>query len=242
MDDGHPTTSVLINLGQTFAFGANAKEMSVSLNLMHRTVTALRECVVDDSHIANGFAHHMALLVERVPKALKRFPGSGQGNSRGASASRGVSQSPAPQSLYASQMADNGRPLAGSSENQWGYGGVGVQGNGLQHDDRNNDRPHPLDGYDFGDSGDAFMLMPPPANPTQSAMGDASMGAGEYTPYGGYSSNGFGFGNEGFGDQGWVALPLDNIFGGQNVQQTGFGPTIDGDDMLEVLLRGNIGT
>lgn len=78
-------------------------------------------------------------------------------------------------------------------------------------------------------------------------MGDASMAGGDYggVAYaGGYSGNGYGYGggSDAYGDQGWVALPLDNIFQGQNVQQTGFGPSIDGDDMLEVLLRGNMGS
>lgn len=204
--------------------------MNISLNLMHRTVTALRENTVDDVHIANGFAHHIALLVERIPKALKRFPGSGQGNSRGVSASRGVSQSPAPQTIYASQMPDNSHMRdSNTSDQQWPFSGMSGRDN----------TPHPLDGYNFNENGDAFMLMPPP---TSSQMGghDSMPGTGNYGSYGSgdYSSNGFGFGQDNF-NEGWVALPLDNIFGGQNVQQTGFGPRIDGDDMLEVLL-GNI--
>ena len=213
--------------------------MSISLNLMHRTVTALRENVVDDVHIANGFAHHIALLVERIPKALKRFPGSGQGNSRGVSASRGVSQSPAPQNLYASQMADNSQMRDGS-EHQWTLGGMAASNNshGSGHEPL-----HRLDGYDFNDNGDTFMLMPPPTIPQASNLGHNSVaGASDFSSYGGYGHSAFGFGQDGFGDQGWVALPLDNIFGGQSVQQTGFGPAIDGDDMLEVLLRGNIDT
>ena len=204
---------------------------------MHRTVTVLREHVVDDVHIANGFAHHIALLVERIPKALKRFPGPGQGNSRGVSAgpSRRVSQSPGPHSLYTSQVPDNAQVRDGTE--QWSFGGMGSNGHGSNHD-----ALHHLDGYDFNDDGNTFMLMPPPTNPQTSSLGQPSVsGGGDYGSYGGYSGA-FGFGQDGFGDQGWVALPLDNIFGGQNVQQTGFGPTIDGDDMLDVLLGGNVST
>ncbi|KAL1302948.1 hypothetical protein AAFC00_003267 [Neodothiora populina] len=283
--------SVTMVLVKTFAFGANSKEMAISLDLMQRTVTAIRSNVVDDVHISNGFATHMSLLVERVPKALKRFPGSGGASVTGSGqgASRAVSQSPAPQGMYATSsssiMGGSERGPAGMRGNANGidnwqsYSSNNSRGSNMNGSSNNDNSrtnsgngngnvmtaqppPHPLDGFDFDDSnnnnnasGDnSFMLMPPPLPP-----GHSSASSSDYYNYSNDNNNNsngnttaFGTlldgiyashaGNSGGGgDQGWLALPLDNIFAAQNVQQTGFGPAIDGDDMLEVLLGGNMG-
>lgn len=234
---------------KTFAFGANAKEMNISLSLMDRTVTALRENVVDDVHIANGFAQFVKILTERIPKALKRFPGSGNGTGRGLSTSRGVSQSPAPQSMYTatSQLGAHAQShlREGVSHDQqiWPFNGLANSGNHMQ--DSNGQEALPLDGYEFSDNSD-FMIMPPPANhqglAQQSMQGAAA--TADYTQYndgsgaggGGYGGN-HGFALNAYPDPSWMGLPLNNILGGQNVAQTGFGPVIDGNDMLDMLLN-----
>ena len=130
-----------------------------------------------------------------------------------------------------------------AADQQWAPNGVG----GTNNVHTNGEEAFGLDGMEFNDNGDAFMLMPPPTNPQHLGMGHhpAISGASDYGPYGGgYGNSGsnsaFSFGQDGFADQDWMALPLDNIFGGQNVQQTGFGPAIDGDDMLDVLLGSGI--
>ncbi|KAK3110343.1 zinc finger transcriptional activator, partial [Teratosphaeriaceae sp. CCFEE 6253] len=111
--------------------------------------------------------------------------------------------------------------------------------------------PNPLHGisaaaYDLTDND--FSVMPPPnymSSPNQTTNtannnnGMLGSGTGAYDPV--YGTNTYGVPDSGPED--WLALPLDNLFGinGAVVNQTLYGPQIDGQDMLEVLLNGGVG-
>ncbi|GAB7351119.1 hypothetical protein MBLNU459_g1580t1 [Dothideomycetes sp. NU459] len=222
--------SMTMVLVKAFAFGAFEDEMAVSLGLMDRTVEALSTCVVDDVHLANRFGELIGTLSSRTRAACVRMGKGGNGNSRG------VSQSPAPQSTYVSHM---------SEQQSYSKGGGGAPANQQQWP-FNPAPPSALYGistqtYDFSDNGNTFSVMPPPTNPASPNLGHASL-PGNF----GGNNFGSGFGSNGFGDYNgdmpdWLALPLDPLLqsNGQDVTQTGFGPGIGDYDMLDVLLGAN---
>lgn len=216
--------------------------MAVSLTLMDRTVEALSTCVVDDVHLANRFGELIGTLSSRTRAACVRMSKGGNGNSRG------VSQSPAPQSTYAPQMGEQGSYTKGgaaANPQHWSYNGVSHMRANSRDTSAQNAPSGALYGistqaYDFSENGNSFSVMPPPTNPGSPSMNHANLnggnGYGGANSYGGFISTGFGDYNGEMPD--WLALPLDPLLqsSGADVTQTGFGPGIGDYDMLDVLL------
>lgn len=218
--------------------------MAVSLGLMDRTVEALSTCVVDDVHLANRFGELIGTLSSRTRAACVRMSKGGNGNSRG------VSQSPAPPSTYATHIGEQSHYTKGgaaANTQQWSYNGVSHMRPSSRDTPAQTAPSGALYGistqtYDFSDNGNSFSVMPPPTNTGSPSMGNSNLHGGNY---GGASAYG-GFGNSGFGDYNgdmpdWLALPLDPLLqsNGADVTQTGFGPGIGDYDMLDVLLGAN---
>ncbi|RKF55785.1 putative zinc finger transcriptional activator of the zn2cys6 [Erysiphe neolycopersici] len=51
---------------KTFALGASKSDVEISIELMHRAVDALRNCIVDDAHLGNQFADLLETLTSRL--------------------------------------------------------------------------------------------------------------------------------------------------------------------------------
>ncbi|TKA69824.1 hypothetical protein B0A55_07503 [Friedmanniomyces simplex] len=240
--------SVAIILLKSFSLGASESDVVDSLNLMDRTVEALQTCIVDDVHVASRFAELLSRLSQSLKPRLIRITTDGR-----TVRSRRVSQhsTPAPvsaplndasyklqaQQPQQSQQQQHQQAMAGAStpaQPQWNYNNFDTS-----NVHTSSAYSNPLMGisssaYDLTDND--YSVMPPPdymQSPNQTA---GMMGTGAYDPV--YGTNTYG-GSSGTED--WLALPLDNLFGisggGAVVNGTMYGPQIDGEDMLEVLLR-----
>jgi len=222
--------SVAIILLKTFALGASEDDVAKSLALMDGTVEALRTSIVDDVHVASRFADLLDTLTKRIRSRFVRMARNGANSSN-----RDMSDSPVHQ-MYASgsslQQSNLRNTPASWQQNQ-------SRNMAMQQDVSQNDLPssHPLSGisqqaYDYNDSNVPYTLMPPPTNPPSPGLGHATMANGGYGSYGQTGDGGYDDGTD------WLALPLDPIIAsvGGNVRQTGYGPEVNGYDMLELLL------
>ncbi|GAB7339211.1 hypothetical protein MBLNU457_5870t1 [Dothideomycetes sp. NU457] len=225
--------SVAIILLKTFALGASEDDVAKSLGLMDGTVEALRTSIVDDVHVASRFADLLDTLTKRIRTRFVRMARNGANSS-----SRDMSDSPVHQMYVPGSSAQHSNlrntPLSWQ-QNQ-------SRNMAMHQDVSQNDLPpsHPLSGisqqaYDYNDSNVPYTLMPPPTNPPSPGLGHPTIGNGGYGPYGQADNGGYDDGTD------WLALPLDPIIAsvGGNVRQTGYGPEVNGYDMLELLLGNN---
>ena len=254
--------SVAIILLKSFALGASESEVSESLNLMDRTVEALRTCIVDDVHVASRFADLLDSLTQSLKPRLVRIATDGRmSNSRqtskqGTPAATGVSA----QLPHHLQQQSKRRPSVSGAANMPQQGQEQQQaqfryGNDRAFTNPSNNIPSstaysmsdPLygvssDTYDL--LGNDYSVMPPPSFGLHSPPTRSNSNNGNHPTYDPYAFNAAGGGlQNGMAQQDWFALPLDPIMNmnGVDVQQTMYGPEIDGQDMLELLLGGNMG-
>jgi hypothetical protein len=232
--------SVAIMLLKSFSLGASETDVADSLNLMDRTVEALRTCIVDDVHVASRFADLLDKLTQNLKPRLVRISADG----RSAGRSRRDSQHGVParqpqrsnldgQTLQQPQQANAGAGAMPTSQ-PWSYTPDPQHANAMYGISN--------DAYDLLGNDNNFSIMPPPSFGPQSPsnMRNDSMptnGANGVDIYG----TGF---DDGFGNQDWLTLPLDpllNLPNGADVNNTMYGPELGGQDMLELLLNGNNG-
>ncbi|KAI2615269.1 hypothetical protein GGR54DRAFT_642541 [Hypoxylon sp. NC1633] len=67
---------------KTFALGAPKSDVEVSINLLDRTVNALRTCVVDDIHLGTRFGDLLESLTTRLRDRFKYAPATVSGEGR----------------------------------------------------------------------------------------------------------------------------------------------------------------
>ncbi|OTA61953.1 hypothetical protein K449DRAFT_395325 [Hypoxylon sp. EC38] len=67
---------------KTFALGAPKSDVEVSINLLDRTVDALRNCVVDDIHLGTRFGDLLESLTTRLRDRFKYAPATGSGEGK----------------------------------------------------------------------------------------------------------------------------------------------------------------
>ncbi|OTA90775.1 hypothetical protein M434DRAFT_22776 [Hypoxylon sp. CO27-5] len=79
---------------KTFALGAPKSDVEVSINLLDRTVDALRNCVVDDIHLGTRFGDLLESLTTRLRDRFKYAPATGSGEERSSTPSGNVSATP----------------------------------------------------------------------------------------------------------------------------------------------------
>lgn len=250
-----------IMLLKSFSLGANESDMTDSLSLMDRTVEALRGCIVDDVHVASRFADLLDTLTQNLkPRLVRIAAGKSHRVSQRQSVEPGTENDPNnPQNSHSQSNAT----LPG--QNQWNSTfstGMTPNMNGVSPSHPlygvSNDT------YDLMGGDNNFSIMPPPSfgisSPLSTMKPGASSAAGSMnaatTPngtqrgvYGGGDPYAGGSGGSGAGFdanatdpgavQDWFALPLDNILGlsGAEVDNTMYGPTFGGQDMLELLLN-----
>ena len=241
--------SVAIVLLKSFSLGASESDVADSLTLMDRTVEALRNCIVDDVHVASRFADLLDTLTQNLKPRLVRIASDGR-----TVRSRRVSHAGSPEPDQTTLGAVNQRLQAHqqqapadmmSSQHHWNYN------NGLNQRGMNSTATNdPLfgisnDTYDLMGPDNNYSIMPPPSlfqSPQSAKMGhnmSTTPSGANYDPYA--SSNHFGVDNS---MQDWLALPLDPLINmtGADVNNTMYGPELGGQDMLELLLSGNNGS
>ncbi|KAI4086450.1 MAG: hypothetical protein LQ344_007545 [Seirophora lacunosa] len=91
---------------KTFALGATEDEVSISLQLLDRTVKALRTSVVDDVHLSLRIADLLEGITSSIRHKFVRLPARASNSNR---------PTPPPRSAYASPMG--GATLADNTEN-----------------------------------------------------------------------------------------------------------------------------
>lgn len=245
--------SVAIILLKTFALGATEKDVAHTLGLLDQAVYALRTSIIDDVHVGNRFADLVDTLTHRIRGRFVRLAANGTstGNSRGVTPPpRSRAQTPnimgPPSSVF-----PNANP-AYPFTNFPGLSRPGSPGTlrGVTASGRATPIPHPgynsldgitLESYDI--SSNSISVMPPPnfgfkpdahsgstANSTANGWHNQNWAAG---------GNANGTGGGGFGDQDWLALPLDPLLDqwGADISQTAMGPDVGGMDMLDILLN-----
>ncbi|KJX99224.1 Fungal Zn binuclear cluster domain containing protein/C6 transcription factor [Zymoseptoria brevis] len=232
--------SVAIMLLKSFSLGATESDVTDSLTLMDRTVEALRTCIVDDVHVASRFADLLDTLARNLKPRLIRIAADGRaGRSRrvshaGLTAQHAQTGYGPNGRQHEQQQQAQARATSGSTPNasqQWGaYNNMmlpnGTPGNNALFGISN-------DTYDLMGNDNSYTVMPPPGFGTHSPNNIMSSGpgSGNYDPYS-TSSN--------FGEQDWLALPLDPLLNmSGDVEQTMYGPQLGGQDMLELLLNSN---
>jgi len=239
--------SVAIILLKSFSLGASESDVADSLTLMDRTVEALRECIVDDVHVASRFADLLDTLTQNLKPRLVRISADGR-----PVRSRGVSQAGNGDLAVPANLGTATQRLQRQQSYQTTAGSLPTtQQQHWSSYNRSTTNMQPMsisdplygisnDTYDL--MGNDFSVMPPPSFGFNSPNNDPA----NATAAGGSNSRSFDpYGNSGaFGDQSmqdWLALPLDPLINipGADVSQTMYGPELGGQDMLELLLNGS---
>ena len=244
-----------IMLLKSFSMGANESDMTDSLVLMDKTVEALRGCIVDDVHVASRFADLLDTLTQNLkPRLVRIATGKSHRVSQRQSVEPGAeNEMGGPQQQQQMQQQQSGATLPG--QQQWNHLSTGM----TPHMNGGVVSPsHPLygvsnDAYDLMGGDNAFSIMPPPsfnlspdsplsAMKTSSTANHLHNNHANGTPpdvYDAYGNLSNGFDNGENGMQDWFALPLDNLLGlsGAEVDSGMYGPSLGGQDMLELLLN-----
>lgn len=253
--------SASIVLLKSFSLGATESDVSDSLQLMDKTVDALRNCIVDDVHVACRFADLLDTLTQNLKPRLVRIAADGRSKSRRASifpgeaSTAGLEQqaaqttasfNDASQKLQAHQRNPSSNPSSNlhphTNTQQWPYN------NGLPLATNPSDPLYGIssDIYDLTDAANNhFSIMPPPSFAWSSPTNSQNLALSATSP-GGTNMYGFGTGGPGGTAEDWFALDLNPIINsdaggpGQNVDvsSTMYGPQIGDTDMLELLLGG----
>ena len=240
--------SVAIILLKTFALGATEKDVAHTLGLLDQAVYALRTFIVDDVHVGNRFADLVDTLTHRIRGRFVRLAANGTstGTSRAQSPPpRSRAQTPnimgPPSAVFPTNPAYPFTNFPGLSR----PGSPGGALRGVTASGRATPIPHPgynsldgitLESYDI--SSNSISVMPPP----NFSGGNTNGANGWHNPNwsgGGNNGGNGGGGGGGFGDQDWLALPLDPLLDqwGADISQTAMGPDVGGMDMLDILLN-----
>lgn len=241
---------VAIMLLKSFSLGAMESDIADSLNLLSRTVEALRTCIVDDVHVASRFADLLDVLIQSIKPRLVRIS-AGNGRSR--------KQSHRSTPISGQDVSDNiGQPLQ-QQQTQQTQGAQPASMLNQQWTASNNIGRDPMSGisdniYDLTGTRE-HSIMPPPtftnavdpllaagngaAQPGAAQPGAAQVSATQSAYEGMSYGNGIDLFNADMQD--WFTLPLDPLINlsGADVNQTMYGPELGGQDMLEVLLSNN---
>ena len=213
-----------LTMYQRFAFGATEDEARDSLELLDRTVQALRVCVVDDVHISNTIANTLQSLITSIRSSFLRFTPGDRGpksESRDRTPQHSRQETPYHPEQNQDQHAQRGQ---GASTNPFGYNFDHTQGN--YHDPLAGIPAQPIN-LNLGVS---FMPPPPSMYPY---FGTQNMSNG--------NSNAAQAMDEGVPPD-WFALPLDTLFNSaESAVDQGFGgigPMVGDSDMLDMILNG----
>ncbi|KAK4505715.1 hypothetical protein PRZ48_003680 [Zasmidium cellare] len=234
--------SVAIMLFKSFSLGATESDVTDSLNLMDRTVEALRTCIVDDVHVASRFADLLDTLSRNLKPRLVRIAADGRATkSRRVGHHHEYAQQAnlTPMSNQSTHARYDSQASAGAvphQQQQWGYNNMvspsTVAGDNPMYGINN-------ETFDPMGANNTYSVMPPPGFSTHSpnTQNATNMSTGTPNGYDAFSSGSF---NEQQA-QDWYALPLDPILNmsGADVTNSMYGPDIGGQDMLELLLQGN---
>ncbi|EMC97806.1 hypothetical protein BAUCODRAFT_31811 [Baudoinia panamericana UAMH 10762] len=246
--------STAMMLLKSFSLGASESDIVESLQLLDRTVTALKTCIVDDVHVASRFAELLQTLSDNLKPRLVRISADGRAPRSGRISQR---DTPAP-TLGPSELGMRSRaPFASTTSAQAVAGAMQTQQQRQQqlwnlNGSFDNTLPAATSS-NFGntvngisdnlhDLGESDMIVMPPPNYLSSPIKSNIPYMGAYDPV--HGTNTFGMPNNHSSNspqEDWLALPLNNLYGyGGNdhhavVRQTMGGPVIDGHDMLEVL-------
>ncbi|KXT05290.1 hypothetical protein AC578_10956 [Pseudocercospora eumusae] len=233
--------SVAIMLLKSFALGATEADVTDSLKLMERTVSALRGCIVDDVHVASRFADLLDTLSQNLRPRLVRIAADGRAGKSRRESQYNVGLGPNTGIQYSntrSTVTQSPQTVSGAMQNGQGWNNnfnmvspsatmtSGTATYGISNET-----------YDLMGGDNQYSVMPPPGfsgtSPTNTqninGPGSANGSTGSYEAF----PNG-NFDNP----QDWLALPLDPILNmsGADVDQTMYGPQLGGHDMLEYLL------
>jgi hypothetical protein len=218
--------AVTVILLKTFALGAKENNILLAIEQMKRLIGAVREYIVDDIHIGNRFAQTTEALLERITTRLIRFNPAGNpngvngmGNGNGLEAS--IPNSPA--MLAGNHSGMNGQTFLNganqiptTADPSMIFNSTAMGGYAMDHHQFGNDQ-HQHQHH---------MMLPP-------GMADMN-GGGNNTDYSMVDPNLTG--------SDWMSLPLDTLFSlepGAEISASGFGPDVNGFDMLDVILKGN---
>ena len=234
-----------IMLLKSFSLGANESDMTDSLSLMDRTIDALRGCIVDDVHVASRFADLLDTLTQNLkPRLVRIATGKSHRVSQRQSMEPGPTDTDMSGAPMQQQQQQSGATLPG--QQQWNNTfstGMTPNMNGVSPS-------HPLygvsnDTYDLLGGDNNFAIMPPPSFNTSSSPlstmkstlnnANGTTTPGSFDPYSGGNNGAF----DSADGSDWFALPLDNLLGmsGAEVDNTMYGPSLGGQDMLELLLN-----
>lgn len=242
--------SVAIMLLKSFSLGASENDVADSLNLLDRTVEALRTSVVDDVHVASRFADLLDTLTQSLKPRLVRIAADGR-----IGRNRHVSQNDTATPVFTTVGGPNQLPRnqhhqqtnAGASavQNIWQYTQPMPNNMADVPNDANVSSLYGVSNelYNLASPNGQYTVMPPPNYGFTSPSGNTA-GNNMTSPSG--NGNGVYDYNSAFTtDQDWLALPLDPLinYAGGDVNSTMYGPELGGQDMLELLLgTGNSGS
>ncbi|KAF1960973.1 hypothetical protein CC80DRAFT_489202 [Byssothecium circinans] len=242
--------SVAIICLKTFALGATEDDVAITLGLLDRAVYALRTSIVDDVHVGNRFADLVDTLTHRIRGRFVRLAANGGSTGFSHAGSRSPSrtraQTPAmmppptlmpQQNIHQQNYSNQPISMPGSP------GGITASGRAT---------PIPMNPL-FGISSEAYdptsnsvSFMPPPGfnannysfNSGNNNNHNGNNSNGSWQHWGNVGGNNDG-GDGGYGEQDWLALPLDPLLDqyGADINQTAMGPDVGGLDMLDILLN-----
>lgn len=233
--------SVAMMLLKSFALGATEADVTDSLKLMERTVSALRGCVVDDVHVASRFADLLDVLSQNLRPRLVRIAADGRtGRSRCESHyNAGLDPNAAiPYSHGRSTMQQSSQAVPGAVNNGQGWtSNFNTVSPSASMATANSMYGISNETYDLLGGDNTYSVMPPPGfsgtSPTNTNhVNGAASANGSHGGYDAFTNGNFD------SPQDWLALPLDPILNmsGADVDQTMYGPQLGGHDMLEYLL------
>jgi hypothetical protein len=227
-------------LVQTFALGATEHDVAISLGLMDKAVSALRDCVVDDVHLGIRFADLLATLTSRIRSRFVRMAATGPGSSHPNSNAGDNRESATNGTLQNFNISEQ-------LQQQWQSNGYDPTGNNQTNGTTTNGRTSPIQNPLLGIStesidptGGNVSIMPPPSFAfTPSAYGDGGQGNGGSIDGNQSGQANFLMTSEVGYMPDWLALPLDPLLNsyGAGVNQTAEGVNVGGYDLLDILLN-----
>ncbi|KAF2635280.1 hypothetical protein P280DRAFT_381782, partial [Massarina eburnea CBS 473.64] len=241
--------SVAIICLKTFALGATEDDVAITLGLLDRAVYALRTSIVDDVHVGNRFADLVDTLTHRIRGRFVRLAANGGSTVISRAGSRSPSRTRAPTPMMPPPTMMPQQPTQGanffdplsSMPPSPRLGSITASG-------RATPVPvNPLFGISsepYDPNSNSISIMPPPGFNTNNYTFNSGNGSNpnqsnswqHWNNAGGASNPGNG---GGYGDQDWLALPLDPLLDqwGADINQTSMGPDVGGLDMLDILLN-----
>lgn len=213
----------------------------MSLGLFDKAVDCLGSSVVDDIHIINSFAERATLLTQKIRSNLVRLP-TVNGNSSGATPVkqhqnlRTFPVMPPPNQGGKARPPVSAAPVAPHNASpETPRSSYPVSSPFTYFTPPNHTNP-----YALGYTGPPTNNSPLYAMSPQQAFG-ANTRNGSLSTATGFAINGYDTQLDGSYETAddWYSLPLDNLFTdhhGVDINQTTFGPNVNGQDLLDVLL------